>query len=119
MSTANALASAGAFLLVADDPHSFGLKDSKDTLKLVAAPKNAAVHRPNAVSTILSRFFGALFDLEEGRLACPSVDTEEGAIRQSIKRIVTPFAGRYHAPIEAQQAIEFWTLEKHRASVHA
>ncbi len=109
----------GVLFLVADNPHAFGLKHSKHPIKFVSATKNPPVYRVHAVRAVFAGLFGPLLDLIKGRLARPAVDAEQRTIRKRVERVVTPLTGGDHATIKAQQTIEFWTLEKHRASAHA
>src|SRR6516162_4449228 len=77
----------------------------------MAAPKNQSGGRDHAVGALPARQPRTFFDAINRDVAGASKNRKHRPISEEIDRVIAPFAVRYLATVEAQNAIELTALE--------
>src|SRR5690606_12078226 len=74
-----------------------------------------AGRRHHRIGTLPGPQLRRLDDAVERHLAGAPVDGEDGFVAQVVDRVVAPFSGRDHRPVDAQNLVELTPIEGDRA----
>jgi hypothetical protein len=91
-------------------------KKRSTCVSFMAALQHQAALAKDGPLTLAPLQLGPLFDDIEGRIAGAPEHRKGGAVVVSAQRIVAPFSGGDHAPIQAQDGVQFQPVEENRTA---
>ncbi len=104
----------GPFLYasVADSADEFALQNAQDCFEIMAAFEHLTVESNDGILSLFEPQFGMLFDAVKWVFGCSTKDRKHGVILEAGDTIISPFACRHHAAIEAEDKRELGTVKR-------